>query len=92
MLEDKQKELLSEAQLKAKSLLIEKGFGEDQIQLKSEPKKKGIARDIANEARSGYDLIVIGRRGTSGIKEYFLGSISQKVLNLAPDASILIVK
>jgi nucleotide-binding universal stress UspA family protein len=91
VLEDKQKELVSEAQLKAKALLIENGFGEDQIQIKSESKKKGIARDIANEAQLGYDLIVVGRRGTSGIKEYFLGSISQKILNLAPDASILIV-
>jgi nucleotide-binding universal stress UspA family protein len=91
VLEDKKKDLVSDAQLKAKALLVEKGFSEDQIHLKAEPKKKGIARDIANEARHGYDLVVIGRRGTSGIREYFLGSISQKILNLAQEASILIV-
>ena len=91
VLEDKKKDLVTEAQLKAKALLVESGFKEDQVQIKSEPKRKGIARDIANEARLGYDLIVIGRRGTSGIKEYFLGSISQKILNLAQEASILIV-
>jgi nucleotide-binding universal stress UspA family protein len=71
--------------------LVANGFGEKQIQVKSGPKKKGIARDIAAEAQLGYDLIVVGRRGMSGIKEFLLGSTSQKILHLAQEVSILIV-
>jgi len=91
ILEDKKRELLSGAQSKAKAILVENGFKEDQVQIKSEPKKKGIARDIADEAKSGYDLIVVGRRGASAIREFFLGSTSQKILNLVHDKSLFIV-
>jgi len=91
VLEDKKKEILTCAQLKARTLLVTNGFGEKQIQVKSGPKKKGIARDIAAEAQLGYDLIVVGRRGMSGIKEFLLGSTSQKILHLAQEVSILIV-
>lgn len=91
VLEDKKKEILTGAHLKARALLVTNGFGEKQIQVKSGPKKKGIARDIAAEAQLGYDLIVVGRRGMSGIKEFFLGSTSQKILHLAQEVSILIV-
>jgi nucleotide-binding universal stress UspA family protein len=91
VLEDKKRELLTEAQCKAKALLVANGFADAQVKIKSELKKKGIARDIAAEAQSGYDLVVIGRRGSSGLKEFFLGSISQKILQLVPATSILIV-
>jgi nucleotide-binding universal stress UspA family protein len=91
VLEEKKKEHLTEAQCKAKALLVANGFAEDQIQVKSEVKKKGIARDIAIEAAFGYDLVVIGRRGLSGLKEFFMGSISQKILQLVHSTSILIV-
>ena len=57
---------------------------------KIEAKNKGVARDILDEANSGYDLIVMGRRGLSGIKEFFMGSVSQKVTNGAGDISVLI--
>lgn len=90
-LEEKKKEILTAAQMKARKLLTDSGFREDQILVKSEPKKKGIARDIAAEAQAGYDLVVMGRRGLSGIKEFFMGSISQKVLALALDVPILLV-
>jgi nucleotide-binding universal stress UspA family protein len=91
VLEEKKKQLLNAAQAKAKAILTANGFPPDQIRLKSEPKKKGIARDIAVEGKGGYDLIVLGRRGLAGIKELFMGSVSQKVLSLAQDLPILIV-
>jgi nucleotide-binding universal stress UspA family protein len=91
ILEGKKRELLTAAQARAKALLLEHGFAEEGVEIKSEPKKSGIARDIITEAQTGYDLVVVGRRGLSGIKEFFLGSISQKILNAAQDKSILIV-
>ena len=44
-----------------------------------------------NPGRSGYDLIVLGKRGLSGVKEFFMGSVSQKVLSLVNDVSVLLV-
>lgn len=91
VLEEKKKQILSAAQVKAKAILAANGFADDQIRLKSEPKKKGIARDIVAEAQTGYDLVVLGRRGLAGIREFFMGSVSQKVLGLAQELPILIV-
>jgi nucleotide-binding universal stress UspA family protein len=54
-------------------------------------KKKGVARDILEEAQEGFDLIVLGRRGLSGVRDFFLGSTSNKVFNGAKDISVLIV-
>lgn len=90
-LEEKKRQLISSAALKAKEILAANGFREDQIQLRSEAKKKGIARDIVAEAQSGYDLVVLGRRGLAGIRDFFMGSVSQKVLSLAQDLPILVV-
>ena len=90
-LEDQKKSLIEDAFLKAKQFLLDSGFDAGNITIAARPKKKGIARDIVDESRSDFDLVVIGRRGVSGIKDYFLGSISQKILHLADDVSILIV-
>jgi nucleotide-binding universal stress UspA family protein len=91
ILEEKKREVLTAAQNKARELLLANGFGEKQIEVKSESKKKGVARDIAAEAQSGYALVVVGRRGMSAIREFFMGSTSQKVLHLVQDIPILVV-
>jgi len=91
VLEDKKKSLVEDALQNAVTFLTEAGFDAKHINTKLIPKKKGIARDIVDEAGSGYDIIVLGRRGLSGIKEFLFGSIAQKVLHLAKDVSVLIV-
>jgi nucleotide-binding universal stress UspA family protein len=91
VLEDQKKELVNEALQKAKELLLKAGFEEKNITIKVETRKKGVVRDITNEANSGYDTIVLGRRGLSGIKDFILGSVSQKVLHLAKDISVILV-
>jgi nucleotide-binding universal stress UspA family protein len=90
-LEDKKKELIEAAASRAKDVLLKAGFKKEKITVKVQAKKKGIARDIVAEAESGYDTIVMGRRGLSGIKEFMMGSVSQKVLNSAKDLSVIIV-
>lgn len=90
-LEDKKSVVVNDASHDAMTSLIENGFQKALISIKIENKKKSVAKDIVKEARSGYDLVVLGRRGLSGIKEYFLGSISSKVLHMAPDVSLLFV-
>ncbi|MFZ1983205.1 MAG: universal stress protein [Desulfatitalea sp.] len=91
VLEDKKRELVKAALKKAKETLVAAGFSADRIAVKLEDKKHGVARDILAESSKGYDLIIMGRRGISGIKEFFLGSTSQKVFNGARDISVLIV-
>jgi len=89
-LEDKKRELVTEAIDRAKEVLLSYGWDKGLIEVKIENKKKGVARDILNEAQNGYNLIVMGRRGISGLKEFFLGSTCHKVFSGAKDISVLI--
>jgi len=75
----------------AKNILLKSGFDEKNVTIKIDRKSSDVARDIVREAAAGYHTIVMGRRGRSAFKEFFLGSISQKVLHEAKDKSVLIV-
>jgi nucleotide-binding universal stress UspA family protein len=90
-LEEKKRGLVDEAIAKARRILLDAGFAPELVKVKITPKKMGIARDILAEARSGYDLIVMGRRGLSGVKDFFSGSTANKVYNYAKDITVLIV-
>lgn len=91
LLEEKKKKLVNEAMQKAKRILLDAKFEEKNITIKTEIKKSGIARDIVREAKDGYNVVVMGKRGLSGIKDFILGSVSQKVFNAAKDISVLVV-
>ncbi len=90
-LEDKKKSLVDGALQKDREKLLAAGFEDKNVTIKTESKKKGVARDIVKEAQSGYSTIVLGRRGQSGIKDFLLGSVSQKVFHLVKDISVLVV-
>jgi nucleotide-binding universal stress UspA family protein len=90
-LEDQKKKIVREALEDAKEKLVGKGFSPDDITINIQTKKEDVAQDIVSEARTGFDLIIMGRRGLSQVREMFLGSISTKVIHLATDISVLIV-
>lgn len=90
-LEEQKKRLMQQAMEAARDALIQAGMPADRVDIKNAVKKKGIARDIVAEAEDGYDLIVIGRRGVSAVKEFFMGSVSQKVSNAVSRAAVLMV-
>jgi nucleotide-binding universal stress UspA family protein len=47
---------------------------------------------IADEAeKQGYDTIVVGRRGLSKVQEFFMGRVSNKVIQLAKDKTVWVV-
>jgi nucleotide-binding universal stress UspA family protein len=47
---------------------------------------------IVKEAENGgYDTIVVGRRGISKVQEFFMGRVSNKVIQLAKDKTIWVV-
>lgn len=92
-IEEEKQRLLTEALEKGKRIFLDAGYEDGNIRVVLKQPKKGIARDIVSEAeRLDVDLLVLGRRGLSGIKEFFLGSISQKVLQLCKDRSVLLVQ
>jgi len=91
LLEEEKKKVVNEAMKKAKRILLNAKFEEKNITIKSEIRKSGIARDIIREAKAGYHVVVMGKRGLSGIKDFILGSVSQKVFNSAKDISVLVV-
>lgn len=90
-LEDKKRQLVTDAMKQAKEVLVAAGFADANVTIKVENKNRGVARDILNEAENGYDLIVVGRRGISGVKDFFLGSTSHKVFAGAKEISVLVV-
>jgi nucleotide-binding universal stress UspA family protein len=90
-LESKKRELVTRAMEQAREELVAAGFAAERIKIKIQDRDKSVAQDILKESRQGYDLIVIGRHGVTGIKEFFLGSTSQKVFNGAREISMLIV-
>ena len=52
---------------------------------------RGIARDIIDEvSRGGHNVLAFGRRGISAISEFNLGSRAAKVLQSAPDCSLIL--
>ena len=91
-LDHMKKDLIAKAQQKAKEILMQAGFEEGNIQSKVENSKRGVARDIINESKSGYGTVVLGRRGLSGVQEFFLGSVSNKVINSVKNVSVLVVE
>jgi nucleotide-binding universal stress UspA family protein len=90
-LEDKKRNLVKEACAKARSMLLEAGWDAGKVQIKMEIKRKGVAHDIVREAASDFSLIVLGKHGLAGLRDFFMGSTSQKVLQLAKDTSVLVV-
>jgi nucleotide-binding universal stress UspA family protein len=88
-----------EEHLKAVKQLMEKGrqmllnaeFYENHVFVKVEDRKVGLARDISTEARQGYHTLVMGRLGTSAVKELPLGSVANKVLSSLTSTNLCIV-
>ena len=90
-MQKKKNEQVDLALKRAKNRLLQSGFLPKNIKVKIDRRSSDIARDIIKEAEDGYDIIVMGRRGRSALKEFILGSISQKVLHSVKDKSVLIV-
>jgi nucleotide-binding universal stress UspA family protein len=46
---------------------------------------------VDQAARAGYGTIVVGRRGMSKVEEFFMGRVSNKVLQLAKEMAVWVV-
>ena len=66
---------------KARETLLNAGLSDDQISTKVVDGTRSPADDILKEARDNdFGTIVLGRRGLSGFKEFFMGSVTSKVM------------
>jgi nucleotide-binding universal stress UspA family protein len=78
--------------LKARLHLTGAGVHEKNISIKRQTLVEGIARDILAEAgRGGYNFLAFGRRGSSAIKEFTLGSRAAKMLHHPFDCTLILV-
>lgn len=70
----------------------EKDFKDNGIEVKTVLANGHAADEICNLANKGnFDMVIIGSRGLGGIKEVFLGSVSNKVAHCAKP-HVLIIK
>ena len=77
---------------KAEEMLVKAGVSESQISKKIVDGRRSAASDILEEARNNdYGTIVMGRRGISGVQEFFMGSVSSKVLQNSTAMALWIV-
>jgi len=68
------------------------GFSDSRIYTKSLKQTVGVARDIVREADAAqYDAIVVGKKGMSWIDEIFIGTITNKLLELSVDHPVWVV-
>ena len=66
---------------KYRDYMIDEGVDETHIELKTAPRKLGLARDIIEFAQQKrYDAIVVGRRGLTKMQEVFMGSLTTKLI------------
>jgi nucleotide-binding universal stress UspA family protein len=78
---------------KAQALLLESGLSENQISLKVADGSQSPANDIIKEAReNGYGTVVLGKRGTSKLKEFLFGSVTKKILQNMVGLSVWVVQ
>lgn len=64
-----------------KSRMIADGVDADRIEVRTQAKNAGLARDILEYAQERLcDAIVVGRRGLTRMQEMFMGSVTQKLL------------
>ncbi|MEE4352503.1 MAG: universal stress protein [Desulfatiglans sp.] len=77
---------------RTKNRLKKSGFQSNQIKSKIITGVRSRAEAIVEEARSGnYGTIVVGRRGLSKVREFFMGRISNKIIQLAKENVVWIV-
>ncbi len=75
-----------------KSQMLAAGMAEDSIELKSQPRMLGVAKDLLQAGTDGrFDALILGRRGLSGLQDMFIGSVSANIVNNSTDTPVWLV-
>ena len=78
--------------IKIKNSIVENGMPPEKIKFKFKRGFLGPAGEIIRTVKKGnYTTIVIGRRGRGKVKEFLLGSVSQKIISYFEDRAIWVI-
>jgi len=77
----------------ARKVLLQSGFKKDRISTKIIAGVLSRAAAIVKEARQeNYDTIVLGRRGLSQVRTFFIGRVTNKVIHMARERTVWVVR
>ncbi len=77
---------------KGKEVLVRAGVAPEAIELISQTRVLGLAKDVIEHARKNlYDAVVVGRRGLSRLQQIFMGSVSAKIAEHCTDVPVWVV-
>ncbi|MDY0360174.1 MAG: universal stress protein [Desulforegulaceae bacterium] len=76
---------------KVKKQFIDKGFPEEKVHIKTQPRQIGITRDIIAEASKGYEAVFAGRKGLTNLKNIPIGSVAGKLISKLNSTTLILV-
>jgi nucleotide-binding universal stress UspA family protein len=77
----------------AKEMLLKHGLAADNIDIKIIDGSRSVADDILKAAKAdNFGTIILGRRGVSMVKEFFIGSVTRKVIQHAVGFTVWVVR
>ena len=75
-----------------KAQMVAAGIADENLQLKTQPRLLGVAKDILEASLVGhFDALILGRRGLSGLQDMFIGSVSANIVNNSMEIPIWLV-
>ncbi len=75
----------------ARQILVDVGVPDYSVMISIQKIKEGVARDVLNESRRGYDALVMGRRGLGSLDEQLLGNVAAKTAAKLRETSLWLV-
>lgn len=74
------------------ALMTAAGIAEEHLQLKTQPRRLGVAKDILEAGLAGhFDALILGRRGLSSLQDMLVGSVSANIVSNSIDTPVWLV-
>ena len=75
-----------------RQMLIRAGVPESALELATQPRQQGLAKDILDYAQNSlFDAILVGHRGISSVEQMFMGSVSAHLVGNSPVIPVWLV-
>jgi nucleotide-binding universal stress UspA family protein len=78
---------------RATDILADEGISKTQMTIKTISDSSDVADTILEETKDGgYQTLVLGRRGLSGVMKLVVGSVTQKIINHGAGVAVCVVE